>query len=127
MSTPDDEKVSSVDTKVTAKLISKGQCNFVAQIFLLKMDEKKEVVPQEVELLLDQFEEKFQEPKGLPLSRDYDHAIQLFPGTKPINLSPYRYSFEQQNTIEEIVAEMLKAQKCFSICFTGIFSIKEGF
>lgn len=82
----------------------------MAQIFLLKLDEKKKVVPQEVELLLSQFGEQFQKPKGLPLSRDYDHAIQLFTGTKPINLRPYRYFFEQMNAIEEIMAEMLKAE-----------------
>lgn len=60
--------------------------------------------------LLEQFEDLFQEPKGLPPKRECDHAIELQAGSQPINLRPYRYSFEQKNAIEEMVAEMLKAR-----------------
>lgn len=68
------------------------------------------MITQAVSKLLGQFEGLFQEPKSLPPSRDCDHAIELVPGAEPINLRPYRYLFEQKNAIEEIVAEMLKAQ-----------------
>lgn len=53
--------------------------------------------------------ELFQEPKAIPPARPCDHAIELLPGSKPVNLRPYRYSFEQKNVIGEIVADMLKA------------------
>ncbi|XP_070002968.1 uncharacterized protein [Nicotiana sylvestris] len=36
---PDDGKVSKVDTKVISKLLGKGQCNFVAQMFLMNLTE----------------------------------------------------------------------------------------
>lgn len=51
----------------------------------------------------------FRSLKACPVC-DCDHTIELLPGSKPINLRPYRYSFEQKNGIEEIVAKMLKAQ-----------------
>ncbi|OIT27354.1 putative mitochondrial protein, partial [Nicotiana attenuata] len=107
---PDDGKVSKVDTKVISKLLGKGQCNFAAQMFLMNLTENDQVIPQAVSKLLGHLEGLFQEPKSLPPSRDCDHAIKLVPGAEPINLRPYRYSFEQKNAIEEIVAEMLKAQ-----------------
>lgn len=39
-----------------------------------------------------------------------DQAIELLPRPKPINLRLYRYSFEQKNAIEEMIAEMRKEQ-----------------
>jgi hypothetical protein len=41
--------------------------------------------------LLDSFTHVFQEPKGLPPSRDCDHRIHLKPNTEPIAVHPYKY------------------------------------
>nr|XP_009629427.1 uncharacterized protein LOC104119583 [Nicotiana tomentosiformis] len=110
-SCPNDGKVSNVETKVISKLMNKGQWNFMAQVFLMGCSrDGKEAIPPPVEKLLGRYNELFQEPKELPPSRECDHAIELVPGAKPINLRPYRYSFDQKNAIEEIVAEMFKAQ-----------------
>lgn len=59
---------------------------------------------------MDRYPELFKEPTELSSARECDHSIELIPGSNPFNLRPYRYSFEQKNAIEEIVAEMLKAQ-----------------
>lgn len=50
----------------------------------------------------------FQEPTGLPPHRSADHEIPLLPGSKPPNIRPYRMSHNQKNTIETIIAQMLK-------------------
>lgn len=53
------------------------------------------------------FKELFEEQKTLPPKRDHDHTFPLIQGDKPINIGPYKYSFDQKNTIENIVEEML--------------------
>ena len=49
------------------------------------------------------------EPKSLPPARVFDHAINLIPGSVPVNSRPYRYSPLQKDEIERQVSEMLKA------------------
>lgn len=66
-------------------------------------------VPAEVQALLTEFEDVFQEPQSVPPSRVHDHAIHLLPGTVPVNVRPYRYSPLQKDEIERQVAEMLQA------------------
>jgi hypothetical protein len=41
--------------------------------------------------LLLQFGPAFDEPRGLPPARPYDHRIHLLPGTAPVVVRPYRY------------------------------------
>ena len=44
-----------------------------------------------LDILLQQYDDVFVEPCGLPPSRPYDHRIHLLPGTAPIAVRPYRY------------------------------------
>lgn len=69
--------------------------------------ETKEPVPPQVQALLDEFVDVFQEPTTLPPHRTFDHAIHLEPGATPPNVRPYRYSPLQKDEIERQVAEML--------------------
>ncbi|XP_019166953.1 PREDICTED: uncharacterized protein LOC109162723 [Ipomoea nil] len=62
----------------------------------------------ELTTILDEFNELFDEPQTLPPIRAYDHAIPLIPGAQPVNIKPYRYSFDQKNVIEKMVEEMLE-------------------
>ena len=41
--------------------------------------------------LLQQHGAIFDEPRGLPPVRAYDHRIHLLPGTAPVAVRPYRY------------------------------------
>ena len=50
-----------------------------------------QLLPTEVQSLLDQFEHLFKEPVGLPPSRACDHEIPLIPGARPVNIRPYTY------------------------------------
>lgn len=64
---------------------------------------------QELTEIIQEFQELFEESKTLPPRREQDHSIPLIPAAKPVNLKPYRYSYNQKYTIETMVDEMLKA------------------
>lgn len=70
-------------------------------------DEAAAVLP-EVEALLHQYQDVFQDPKALPPHRTYDHTIPLMPGAVPVNSRPYRYSPQHKDEIERQVKEMLQ-------------------
>ncbi|PHT56849.1 hypothetical protein CQW23_05335 [Capsicum baccatum] len=58
--------------------------------------------------LLDQYNDLFEVPKGLPLAKEQDHKITFQEGTSPINIRPYRYPIIQKDEIEKMVDEMLE-------------------
>jgi len=65
-------------------------------------------VPPNIQILLQQYADLFQEPKALPPQRSFDHHIQLLPGAPPVNVRPYKYSPAQKDEIEKQLAEMLR-------------------
>lgn len=68
----------------------------VSSTSILPVDQNESQVndqpPPVVQNLLQQFDELFQEPTGLPPSRAYDHHIPLVSGAQPVNVRPYRYA-----------------------------------
>lgn len=83
----------------------------LAHVLLLaisKLEGASDPIPIEVEELLTEFTDLFEEPKGLPPQREFDHAIELIPGAQPVKHRPYRYNPAQKDEIEAQVAEMLK-------------------
>jgi hypothetical protein len=58
--------------------------------------------------LLQQFEDVFREPKGLPPPRSHDHAIPLQEGVSPVSVRLYRFPFYQKEEIEKIVRDLLQ-------------------
>lgn len=65
-------------------------------------------VPTAIHQILHKFTSLFEEPVGLPPKRSlHDHHIPLVDGTQPVNQRPYRYSVQQKNEIDKIVATML--------------------
>jgi hypothetical protein len=80
---------------------------------LVHLSEIKDTVPAQpcpapIQVLLTEFASLFDEPQGLPPCREFDHHIQLLPGSRPVNLRPYRYNPEQKTEIERQIAEMLR-------------------
>lgn len=65
-------------------------------------------IPEIVQPLLTEFQEVFQEPKGLPPKRYCDHRIPLFPNSKPVFIRPYRHTPGHKDEIERQVQEMLQ-------------------
>ncbi|KAL1534405.1 hypothetical protein AAHA92_30586 [Salvia divinorum] len=64
-------------------------------------------LPDEIRVVLHAHSTVFQLPTGLPPARQFDHRIHLLPGSKPVNVRPYRYPYFQKNEIEKQVQEML--------------------
>ena len=69
----------------------------------------KLAVSQDIQKVMDRYSKVFDTPKGLPPTRDHDHAIKLIPRSVPPNIRPYRYPYAQKSEIECMVDEMLEA------------------
>ncbi|XP_061356872.1 uncharacterized protein LOC133301271 [Gastrolobium bilobum] len=61
-----------------------------------------------IQPVLQEFEDVFSTPNQLPPTRLEDHRIHLEPGTKAVNVRPYRYPYFQKSEIERMVKEMLE-------------------
>jgi hypothetical protein len=67
----------------------------------------KQVLPAEIQELLDQFASVFAAPSGLPPQRCYDHHIPLVPGAPPMSAQPSRVAPELKDEIERQIKELL--------------------
>lgn len=65
-------------------------------------------MPFEIENVLQNHQECFSIPQGLPPRREFDHQIPLMPGAPPVNVKPYRYSPQLKDEIERQIKEMMK-------------------
>lgn len=64
---------------------------------------------QDMQRLLNKYQDVFNEPSSLPLVCEVDHCIRLKEGTEPINVRPYRYAHFQKAEIKKQVHEMLNS------------------
>jgi hypothetical protein len=103
----DSFKLSKQEQKgVLLQLVSKphhGSANQGPQ----KLLEGQLQLPDPLKGILREYAAVFQEPKGLPPPRSYDHSIQLFLGVQPVSVRPYRYLFYQKEEIKKIIRELL--------------------
>lgn len=101
-------KLKAISVEQWYKAGLKGNCCAIAQF---KASEEKEEgeIPTEIQQVLNQYEDLFQEPKGLPPARLHDHKIPLQPGANPVNIRPYRYTHEQKDEMERQISKMLQS------------------
>jgi hypothetical protein len=66
-------------------------------------------IPPEIQAVLDQYQDVFDDPKTLPPERLLDHSIPLLPNATPVNSKPYRYSPLHKDEIEKQVKQLLAA------------------
>ncbi|XP_061360057.1 uncharacterized protein LOC133304100 [Gastrolobium bilobum] len=92
--------------KTIVKAINDGGTGFLIEQREPQAEEPTES-RQELDELLEEFQELFREPKGLPPRRAQDHAIVLKPGSQIANSRPYRYPPYQKTEIEKLVSELL--------------------
>lgn len=71
--------------------------------------ESKPEIPSFLASVFSQHAVVFEEPKGLPPSRNHEHAILLKTGSNPVGVRPYRYPQSQKDEIERMIQDMLKA------------------
>lgn len=69
-----------------------------------------EEVAMEVEELIEEYKDIFEEPTALPPFKGHpDHRIPLIDGANPVNQRPYHYAVHQKNEIDKMVQELLSA------------------
>ena len=78
-------------------------CHIAASAPLPKQPE----LPQDIQHLIEEFSELFQEPTELPPRHQCDHHIPLVPGAPPVAVRQYRYKLVLKDEIEKQVSEML--------------------
>jgi hypothetical protein len=82
----------------------------------------------EVQQLIDEFADIFQEPTELPLCRPCDHKIPLVPGAPPVAIRQYRYKAALKDEIEKQVSEMLQSglvQPCSSSFSSPVLLVRK--
>jgi hypothetical protein len=92
------------------KLLKNGHQGVIVQLSSLDVQTSKPSIPIDLQGIIDKHSKVFEDiPRGLPPTRDHDHAIHLILGSVPPNIKPYRYPYAQKSEIEHTVEEMLKA------------------
>ena len=89
------------------KLLDKGELAQMVWLCPITEKTKEGELPFEIEDLLQQHQESFATPQGLPPHRSFDHHIPLMSGVQPVNVKPYRYSLQQKDEIERQIMEMI--------------------
>lgn len=90
------------------KLLHKDRKGETPYLFALSMVGTNYVENPQLKGVLEEYEEVFQEPMGLPPTRGVEHQIILKPNTAPKHQYPYKSSHAHKDTIEKIVKEMLQ-------------------
>lgn len=109
----DQGELHCVSGKKMTRLIKEGGALLPAQLFSIKITEPtvenqlNTGIAEPVQALLQQYETIFATPTALPPERSHDHAINLLPNTKPVNIRPYHHNYFQKTEIEKQVKEML--------------------
>jgi hypothetical protein len=86
------------------KLLKKGHQGVIVQLCSLDVQTTKPSIPLDLQGIIDKHSKVFEDiPKGLPPTRNHDHAIHLIPGSVPPNIRPYRYPYAQKSEIEHMV------------------------
>jgi hypothetical protein len=92
------------------KLLKKGHHGVIAQLCLVEVHTPQSAISPYLQKVIDKHSKVFEDiPKGLPPTRDHDHAIHLIPGSVPPNIRPYRDPYGQKSEIERMIEELLEA------------------
>nr|ABA96448.2 retrotransposon protein, putative, unclassified, expressed [Oryza sativa Japonica Group]BAG99806.1 unnamed protein product [Oryza sativa Japonica Group] len=86
----------------------RGSLSYLVQLQPITRQEDINI-PDQVQHIIQDYKEIFQEPEGLPPRRTCDHIITLVPGAKPINLRPYRHNPALKDEIEKQISDMLSS------------------
>lgn len=103
------KEIDIVEGKLLSKLLQIKGLAYKLQFIERDEREEPELHLKEVEGVIEEFSGIFEEPKGLPPSREFDHHIPLVNPQLSVNARPYLYPFHQKNEIERQVREMMLA------------------
>ncbi|PKA49683.1 putative mitochondrial protein [Apostasia shenzhenica] len=96
------------ETRSASLMVTPQLCSIQLKPFVIPATQVKEVDLQQQQLiqLLQEYEEVFQEPKGLPPNREFDHCVPMKFGSEPVSIRPYRYPYLQKAELEKLIHEM---------------------
>ncbi|XP_035544590.1 uncharacterized protein LOC118347985 [Juglans regia] len=98
-----------IDDEESFETFGCGSKGIFLQIVACSSIELPSLQNVQVQQLLQQYKEVFNEPTGLPPNRSHDHKINLKQDISAISVRPYRYPFYQKPEIEKIVKELLNS------------------
>lgn len=67
-------------------------------------------IPEEIQALIAQYKDIFQEPQNLPPERTVDHTIPLINPNKPVSQRAYRLPHHQKDAMESLVSQLLQSK-----------------
>lgn len=82
----------------------------------------------QMQKLLEEYKDIFEEPQGMPPPREHDHKIPLIPCSQPVNQRGYKVPYIQKAEIERQIKEMLRTgviQKSSSPFASPIILVKK--
>lgn len=103
---------SQISLKAMIKVLQKEKQGYWVECNKLEANSassREPSVPTFLGGVIEQYAKVFEEPKGLPPSRNREHAIVLKEGSNPVGVRPYRYPQCQKDEIERLIHEMLEA------------------
>lgn len=99
---------TSVSAAQVQAMVKSNSILYMVHLNAIDADSQAELVlPPEIQELLSQFSDLFEEPTTIPPPRAGDHQIPLMAGAQPFRLRPYRYSPTLKDEIEKQITEML--------------------
>ncbi|KAL2506438.1 Uncharacterized protein Adt_22059 [Abeliophyllum distichum] len=101
-----DGRIELINGPQLESLLVQQPYGLVGQLNTILENEVTET-PEELKPILIEYDDVFQEPKGLPPERSHDHHIPLKEGAQPFQIRPYRCPFIQKSEVEKLVEEML--------------------
>ncbi|XP_044318611.1 uncharacterized protein [Triticum aestivum] len=102
--------IKEVPAEEMNKLLDKGVEGFLLQVHNVLMEAPEGTpTPPQIQKLLLQYADLFEEPKELPPKRALDHTIPLVPGATPPHVRPYRVPQHQKQEMEDQIRKLLAA------------------
>jgi hypothetical protein len=101
-----------VEAQPMLKAIKKQQGGIIIRLFSVQLGVEQDFLTTKnssLRKLLEEYNQIFEEPHGLPPNRVQDHKIPLQHGTGAVNVRPYRNPHYQKNEIEKIVMGLLSS------------------
>lgn len=97
----------SISTEQLKGMMQRQSVSVVLQLWAMEETTEAPVLAN-IQPLLQQFSELFEEPTTLPQIRAYDPKIPLIPGVQPVNLRPNRYPPTHKDELKRQVAKMIR-------------------
>ena len=98
--------INPYDSLKTISKDLKGK-NAAFMVYLQSVKVSTQQAHPDIQRLMQEFNEIFQDPKQLPPVQNINHHIILKEGTTPVNVRPYRYAYFQKAEIKKQVNDKL--------------------